>query len=81
MKPIIGDFIIDHPPVAIEANQHDRISYTSQQLREWGQIYLNSKSIRSVPDYQTIRNIKENKINRRRIRLGKKVEKIGIAES
>ena len=49
----------------------DKITYTSDQLRD---IYhaLQLENRRMVPDYGTIRRVKEYKINRRRIRLTKR---------
>ena len=55
-------------------DQHDQnkqITYTSKELKSMGQNFLNNKLIRKVPNFKTIRVIKDLKINARRIRIQK----------
>ena len=48
-----------------------RKTYTSQELRNIGNDCLLNPKLRTVPDYDTLRNIKTLKINKRRIRFQK----------
>ena len=50
------------------------ITYSGDELRDLGQKYLLNSKWRSVPNYSTLRNIKQLRINKRRIRF-KKVTK------
>ena len=67
VSPVI---IVQHDLDSVP-NQLEPISYLSSDLRKLGELYLLNPKLRSTPNYTTLRNIKECRINKRRIRFQK----------
>ena len=67
LSPVL---IIDHHERQVsEINQLKRIMYTRDDLLKLRSVALNNKNMRTIPNYQALRNIKQLRINKRRIRL------------